>query len=183
MKLPVIENHNSYLKAAVDAGGIYKIKEKERENRNAKLLLALGIVMIISFAVYGVISLVRDVRKKSEPIGIDTEMKSESIIIASFKEIKEEVVASWYDYDLEAKDQKCRDESCYSKSNLTAASRDYPRGSKIEVCYQEKCVIIRINDYGPEERTGRDIDLSSYAFSRLADLRKGILKVKVVKQN
>ena len=176
MRIP-IKQYNSHWKATVDAGSIYKIKQQKREERNAKLLLAVAIVIVIGLAVYGVVSLAKDIKKKPE---VKPEMKAD-YQIASFKEPEavedKEILASWYDYDLESKDQKCRDESCYSKFNLTAASRDYPRGSRVEVCYQGKCIVVRINDFGPEEQTGRDIDLSSAAFKELADLKVGLLEV------
>src|SRR3990167_6497385 len=53
--------------------------------------------------------------------------------------------ASFYDYDLKGYPG-------YSKYNLTAASRDIPRGSKARVCVSGgDCVEVRINDYGPEK--------------------------------
>jgi len=36
-----------------------------------------------------------------------------------------------------------------------------------------------VNDYGPEEWTGREIDLSSYAFRQIADLGQGLVRVKI----
>ena len=84
---------------------------------------------------------------------------------------------SWYDYDLERKDQKCRTNTCYSKSHATCASRDYPKGTVLRVVRLDTnafttCVV---NDFGPEEFTGRVLDLSSYAFSQLASLKIGVL--------
>lgn len=93
-------------------------------------------------------------------------------------------LASWYDYSLNTNDQKCRADDCYSKHNDTCASRDYERGSKLRVFYYTdeigdfrvgKWVDCIVNDYGPEEWTGRDIDLSSHAFAQLAPLAVGII--------
>lgn len=80
--------------------------------------------------------------------------------------------ASWYDYSLKGFPD-------YSKTNLTAASTYYPRGTKVEVCSSDKCVIVRINDYGPAKAVHPDrvIDLSSAAFKELAPLSKGVLEV------
>lgn len=89
-------------------------------------------------------------------------------------------LASWYDYDLRTKNQKCRADDCYSKSNITCASRDYPRGSILEVKHLDKVIHCRVNDYGPEEKTGKIIDLSSYAFSQLAPLKTGIIDVEII---
>jgi len=44
-----------------------------------------------------------------------------------------------------------------------------------------KCVKVRVNDYGPEEWTGNIIDLSSAAFNQLASLSKGIIEVEIIK--
>jgi hypothetical protein len=82
-------------------------------------------------------------------------------------------VASWYDYRLNGIE--------WSKDHRTAASRRYPRKSYVKVTNVEngKSVIVYINDYGPTVETGREIDLSSYAFSQLAPLSAGLIKVKV----
>lgn len=93
-------------------------------------------------------------------------------------------IASWYDYDLKGYPD-------YSKSNLTAASRDFPRGTRLKVCRigSNACVVVRVNDYGPEHCADnpvacpeRDIDLSSAAFKKLAPLKHGLLKVIISKQ-
>lgn len=86
-------------------------------------------------------------------------------------------VASWYDYSLKGLPN-------YSKSNLTAASRDYPRGTHLEVCREDNpsvCVVVRVNDYGPQLQTGRAIDLSSLAFTKLEKLNRGLVRVKIRK--
>ena len=63
--------------------------------------------------------------------------------------------------------------------NSTCASRDYPKGDILKVTYKNKTIECRINDYGPEAWTGRDIDLSSYAFKQLAPLKQGLLKENI----
>jgi rare lipoprotein A (peptidoglycan hydrolase) len=90
------------------------------------------------------------------------------------KEVTTQVaIASWYDYQLEGIE--------WSKTHRTAASRDYPRKSYLKVTNIEnnKSVIVFVNDYGPEEWTNRHIDLSSYAFSQIASLTTGLIKVKI----
>ena len=89
-------------------------------------------------------------------------------------------LASWYNYDLDEYDQICRKENepCYSQLNLTGASRKYDRGTKLKVSYQDKSVIVRVNDYGPADES-RIIDLSSYAFSKLAPLSWGLITVTI----
>ena len=92
-------------------------------------------------------------------------------------------IASWYDYDLRTADQKCKPENypCYSQVTATCASRDYARGSMLKITRVSDGteVICRVNDYGPEEATGRAIDLSSYAFSKLALLKLGLVEVTI----
>lgn len=89
------------------------------------------------------------------------------------------VSASWYDYSLPGFPD-------YSKNHLTAASRDYPKGTCLVVRHQDfrkemKEIVVRVNDYGPLEFTGRAIDLSSYAFRQLAPLSRGVIEVKIYK--
>jgi rare lipoprotein A len=81
--------------------------------------------------------------------------------------------ASWYDYDLKG--------LIWSKNHRTAASRDFPRGTTLEITNTDngKTVEVLVNDYGPTLETGREIDLSSYAFSQLAPLGKGVINVEV----
>jgi len=83
-------------------------------------------------------------------------------------------LASWYDYDLEGYPE-------YSKDHRTCASRDYPRGTILQVIYQDKFTTCRVNDFGPEEWTGRDIDLSSLAFKDLSPLLMGVIEVKIIR--
>lgn len=85
--------------------------------------------------------------------------------------------ASYYDYSL-------KDAPDYSKTHLTAAVRDWPRGTELRVCVVDdpgRCVIVRVNDYGPQKALHPDriIDLSSAAFLKLAPLSKGVIDVTV----
>lgn len=92
------------------------------------------------------------------------------VIVCPNEEVKK---ASWYDYTLNGIE--------WSKTHRTCASRDLPRYSTAIVTNLEnnKSVECFINDYGPEAWTKRDIDLSSYAFSRIADLSLGLADVKI----
>lgn len=89
-----------------------------------------------------------------------------------------EAIATWYDYDLNRADQKCRSEDCYSKHNSTCASRDFKRKTILTIRYEDKEIDCIVNDY--IEHPERDIDLSSYAFKQLAPLSRGIIKVEIV---
>lgn len=84
-------------------------------------------------------------------------------------------LASWYNYSLPGYPN-------YGKYNLTAASRDYPRKTRLEVCTadgEKRCVVVRVNDYVENPKVS--IDLSQAAFKRLAPLSKGLLKVNIKK--
>lgn len=64
---------------------------------------------------------------------------------------------------------------------LTCASRTYPRGTYLLVknLYNNKTVICRVNDYGPEAWTGRIIDLSRGSFSQVENLGRGTIPVEL----
>lgn len=82
-------------------------------------------------------------------------------------------IASFYD--------QSRYRSFGNKNGLFAASRYYPKGTKLKVTrlLTGKSIIVTVNDYGPESRTGRLIDLDKYAFKQIASLGAGIIYVKV----
>jgi rare lipoprotein A (peptidoglycan hydrolase) len=83
---------------------------------------------------------------------------------------------SWYDYDL--------NNIKWSVDHDTAASRTLTRYSKAKVTNPAngKSVVVYINDYGPKEYTGIEIDLSSHAFAQLAPLSKGLIKGLIIEQ-
>lgn len=96
--------------------------------------------------------------------------------------------ASWYgtteDYTDNWVHVTTADGKPFNENALTAASWDYTLGSIIRVTNLEngKEVIVRITDRGPSKnlyRKGRTLDLTRGAFSKIADLKKGIIKVKV----
>jgi len=84
----------------------------------------------------------------------------------------EEALATWYDYDLDGAPD-------YSDHHLTVSSRVYPKGTWLQVWNDETIIVVRVNDYGPEEWTGKDIDLSSYAFKQLSPLHWGVIAVRI----
>ncbi|MFA6428155.1 MAG: septal ring lytic transglycosylase RlpA family protein [Candidatus Buchananbacteria bacterium] len=79
----------------------------------------------------------------------------------------EEGVASWYAY----------------KGCNCAASRTYAKGTKLKVTNltNNKSVIVKINDVGPEIWTGRLVDLDKVAFKKLAATTQGLISVRVEK--
>ena len=86
------------------------------------------------------------------------------VAVLSATEI-EDGIASWYTY----------------KNCNCAASRDYPKGTKVIVTRlkTDKKIIVTINDYGPEEWTGRLIDLDKAAFEKIGSLYAGLIYVSV----
>lgn len=86
--------------------------------------------------------------------------------------------ATWYTARETATGEKLDD------SSLTCAARRRDFGKYYQVCNQAngRCVVVRHNNWGPcwiLFAQGRIVDLTKAAFSQLADLEKGIIKVRV----
>lgn len=126
--------------------------------------LLIVAILLITFSLGVIFWSIIEVR------GADTDHYIEPVIEkAEIKEAGILGIASWYNYNLPGYPG-------YSKDYRTCASRDYPRKTILIVVYQDRFTTCVVNDYGPAEWTGRDIDLSSLAFSDLAPLSKGILR-------
>lgn len=74
----------------------------------------------------------------------------------------------------------------FNENDLTCAMPHYNFGGfyKVTNLANGKSVIVRHNDYGPNKKLvkqGRIIDLSKAAFQSIADLRTGVISVKVEK--
>ena len=69
----------------------------------------------------------------------------------------------------------------YNENAMTCASMDYPFNTwlKITNIDNSKFVLTRVNDRGGFKKYGRIIDLSKGAFAKIADLKIGVIKVKV----
>jgi rare lipoprotein A len=86
--------------------------------------------------------------------------------------------ASWYTARRTASGER------FNRRGFTCAIRKFDFGKFYRVCNvaNNKCVVVRHNDFGPAKRMylgGRIIDLSKPAFSRIADLKEGIIEVTV----
>ncbi len=68
----------------------------------------------------------------------------------------------------------------YKNGNF-AASTIYPKGTKLKVTrlLTGQSVVVTVNDYGPESRTGRLIDLDTSAFKKIGSTRAGLIYVRV----
>lgn len=76
--------------------------------------------------------------------------------------------------------QKTASGERYQHAATTAAHKTLPFGTRVKVTNvtNGKSVVVRINDRGPFVR-GRIIDLSKSAFASIANLRAGVVKVKI----
>lgn len=76
--------------------------------------------------------------------------------------------------------KKATDGSIFYQTALTCASNVYKLGSQLRVTNQEngKSVIVKVTDRGAF-KLPRLIDLSKLAFSQIASLKQGIVKVLV----
>ena len=66
----------------------------------------------------------------------------------------------------------------FDGSSLTAAHRSLPFGTRLQVSYRGKSVVVRINDRGPFLK-GRHLDLSVAAARRIGLTKAGVDRVCV----
>lgn len=69
---------------------------------------------------------------------------------------------------------------------LTAASWDYPFGTKLKITNlkNQRSIVVSVSDRGPAKRlyrNGRIVDLSKAAFQSIGLLREGIIEVRIEK--
>ena len=89
--------------------------------------------------------------------------------------------ASWYGQAHEGR--KTASGERFSRSQLTAAHRSLPLGTKVQVTnlWTGQQVVVKINDRGPHRGgTRRIIDLSEAAAKRVGILARGTARVQVV---
>jgi len=86
--------------------------------------------------------------------------------------------ASYYSMKFQSK--KTASGELYDNTKKTAAHKKLPFGTKVKVTNikNRKSIIVKINDRGPFVK-GRIIDLSGSAFSSIAKLSAGVIKVKI----
>ena len=89
-------------------------------------------------------------------------------------------IASWY--GAESAGKITASGETFSPRGFTAASWHYPFGTTLRVSYLDRYVVVRVNDRGPNRRfKNRVIDLSEASFAALADIKLGIIPVKIEK--
>lgn len=69
----------------------------------------------------------------------------------------------------------------YNENALTCANNKHKMGTllRVENLKNNKVVICRVNDRGGFHKYERVIDLSKRAFSQIASLKSGVIKVKI----
>ncbi len=88
--------------------------------------------------------------------------------------------ATWYGRHLRGK--KMANGQPFNPDGMTAASWDYPLGTKLRITHDGKSIIVEVTDRGGEPaflQFGKTIDLSKGAFSRLDDPEEGSIHVKI----
>lgn len=108
-------------------------------------------------------------------------------MLLSFTMPAQALTASWYTYEsakrsgdtgIMANGERMKNEA------LTCASWDYPFKTRLKVTNLKngKSVIVTVKDKGPNKRLvkrGRVIDLSKKAFESIANLKEGIINIKL----
>lgn len=87
--------------------------------------------------------------------------------------------ASWY--GLEKQGQLMANGRNFDHTAMTCAGWDWPLGTILKVTNEANgfAVIVECTDRGPGKELGRLIDLSGGAFSKIADLKHGLITVSV----
>ena len=91
-----------------------------------------------------------------------------------------EGLASWYGGG-EKLNKYTASGDVFDPNGLTCAIWDIPFGTYLRVTSLDTgySILVRVNDRGPARRLGRLVDLSRRAFSEIAPLKEGLIKVKV----
>ncbi len=92
--------------------------------------------------------------------------------------MKSRGVASWYGEDCEG--NLTASGEVFDMNGLTAASRDLPLGTKIQVTnlHNHRSVVLRVNDRGPFV-PGRMLDVSKTAAQRLGFVGAGLARIEM----
>lgn len=73
-------------------------------------------------------------------------------------------VASWYSDARTSSGERLRP---HDHHDLTCASPDEPVGTRLRVCSGSRCIVCRVNDYGPAPSLKRRVDLTPAGFTDL----------------
>ncbi len=88
--------------------------------------------------------------------------------------------ASWYGGG-EKLNKHTANGEVFDPGKLCCACWDYPFGTVLKVTNlaNNKFVLVKVWDRGPNRRLRRKIDLTRKAFSEIADLKQGLIKVRI----
>ena len=103
--------------------------------------------------------------------------------------VKRDVASAWLGhsetgkasyYALKYQFRKTASGARFNHMAMTAAHKKLPFGTKVRVknLANDKIIVVTINDRGPFV-AGRIIDLTRKAFSKIGDLKEGILDVEI----
>ena len=102
------------------------------------------------------------------------------IVFSSLSFTKEMVGnASWYGESWNGK--KTANGEIFNSAKMTCASNSHKMGTNIEVTNLSngKSIVCRVNDTGGFAKYGRILDMSKGAFSKIGNVNKGVIKVKI----
>lgn len=95
-----------------------------------------------------------------------------------------EGIASWYGFCSPGVLKTTASMEAFDENALTCATWNFPFNDYLRITNLEngKSVVVRVNDRGPARRLvgkGRIIDLTKEAFSRIADLDRGLIRTRI----
>jgi len=101
-------------------------------------------------------------------------------VLSSVASLLLAVVCSWYGAEFAGR--RTASGEPYDASALTCASNRFRLGTRLRVTAGGRSVVVRVNDRTAEKYADR-IDLTPAAFTKLADLKTGLVEatVKVLK--
>lgn len=87
--------------------------------------------------------------------------------------------ASWYGNQFHGK--KTASGKVFNQYAMTTASNSHKMGTKLLVTNiaNNKSVIVEVTDTGGFTKYGRTLDLSKGAFMKIADIKQGVIQVRI----
>ena len=117
---------------------------------------------------------------KNATAKVDKLNKSNKEVAIAVEAAKEKIsgMVSWYADKFHGK--KTSSGEVYKKTELTAAHRSLPFGTKVKVTNVKngKSVVVKINDRGPHSKA-RVLDLSKAAFTEIGSIDSGVLNIEM----
>lgn len=87
-----------------------------------------------------------------------------------------EITASFYGSKFQGRKTALGEK--FDTAAMTAAYNQVELGKEVEVCHEDKCIVVKVNDRTAKRYSSR-IDLSKGAFRKLAHTDKGLIKVQI----